>query len=138
MSVLKSKRSISHTQFLSNLQKLENEVLTWCKSQGDKNSNYGLTDLFNSTQKAFVSALQGNKIYLKTNEDAELRKKYFNLSIRWLHTFNAQLTAMMSCFPISNTKLKRWSSYAYQAINQIENIKKSDTARIKKIKLKNN
>ena len=132
MSVLKSKRSLSSSQFLDSMQKLEIEVLAWCKSQGRKNNDYGLTDLFKSTEKAFVNGVYANKIFLKEENDAKNRKHYFNQSIYWLHTFNAELTALSVCFPISNTKLKRWSGYAYQAINQMESIKKSDEARVKK------
>ena len=36
MSVLKSKRSVSTSQFLDNMRKLEQEVLAWCKTQGRK------------------------------------------------------------------------------------------------------
>lgn len=42
MSVLKSKRSVSTSQFLDNMRKLEQEVLAWCKTQGRKNDDYGL------------------------------------------------------------------------------------------------
>ena len=136
MSVLKSKRSVAASQFLENLKKLEQEVLTWCKSQGRKNNDYGLTDLFKSAEKAYVNAAFGNKVYLAREEDMKARKKYFDTAIHWLHTFNCELTALQVCFPISNTKMKRWMGYVYQAINQMEQIKKSDAARIRKQKSK--
>lgn len=132
MSVIKSKRSIASTQFLFNMQKLENEVLIWCKSQGNKNTPYGLSTLFEMTNKAFVAAYQANKTFLSNKNDLELRKTLFNTSIKYLHNFNAQLTALMGCYNISNTKIKRWMSYTYKAISQMEGVKSSDIKRIQK------
>ena len=132
MSVVKSKQYIASTQFLSNLQKLEKEVLAWCKSQGNKNTSYGLSALFETTNKAFINAFQANKTYLKDEDSLLLRKQYLDNSIRWLHNFNAQLTALLSCYNISNTKIKRWMCYVHQAINQMESVKKSDSKRLKK------
>lgn len=132
MSVIKSKRSIASTQFLFNMQKLEQEVLTWCKSQGNKNAPYGLSTLFETTNKAFVSAYQANKTFLGNENDMEIRRNYFNIAIKNLHNFNVQLTALMSCYNISNTKIKRWMGYTYNAINQMESVKSSDAKRINK------
>ena len=111
MSVVKSKQYIASTQFLSNLQKLEKEVLAWCKSQGNKNTSYGLSALFETTNKAFINAFQANKTYLKDEDSLLLRKQYLDNSIRWLHNFNAQLTALLSCYNISNTKIKGGDNY---------------------------
>lgn len=130
MSVIKSKRSVAKTQFLFNLQKLENEVLTWCKQQGYRSAQYGLTELFGFTNKAFSSAYYANKTFLKDEESLKIRTDYFNTSIKCLHLFNAKLTSLMSCYDISNTKIKRWMGYVYKAMNQMESVKKSDSKRI--------
>ena len=134
MSVVKNKRTIASTQFLTNLQKLQKEVLTWCKQQGNKNAPYGLTTLFTMADRAFIFAWQANKTYLKDEDSLLERKELFNKSIKHIHSFNAELTGLMFCYNISNEKLKRWSGYAYQAINQMESIKESDRKRIKKKK----
>lgn len=132
MSVVKSKRKTSSTQFLVNIQSLQKEVLAWCKSQGAKNAPYGLTNMFNAVNKAFINAYEANKIYLK-EDTYQQRKQLFDNSIRWLHVFNAELTALAECYNISNTKIKRWCGYSYNAINLIDGVKASDTKRIKKI-----
>lgn len=132
MSVVKSKRKTSSTQFLVNIQSLQKEVLTWCKSQGAKNAPYGLTSMFNAVNKAFINAYEANKIYLK-EDTYQQRKQLFDNSIRWLHVFNAELTTLVECYNISNTKIKRWCGYSYNAINLIDGVKASDTKRIKKI-----
>lgn len=131
MSVLRSKRGLSSAQFLENLRLLEQEVLTWCKSQGRKNDDYGLTDLFKCVKQAYSNAVFGNQIFLKTAEEAAERKGYFDESIRNLHLFNAELTALSGCYNISNSKIKRWMEYVYKSITQMESIKKSDIKRIK-------
>ena len=136
MSVIKSKRSIASTQFLFNLQKLEQEVLAWCKTQGNKNNDYGLSTIFKITNRAFIAAYQGNEINLKNEKDLELKKQAFDTSIKWLHTFNAELTVLMSCYDISNTKIKRWMGYVYKAINQMEKVKQSNEKYIKKLQKK--
>ena len=138
MSVIKSRRSIASTQFLFNLQKLEQEVLAWCKTQGNKNNDYGLSTIFKITNRAFITAYQGNEIKLKDEKDLELRKQAFNTSIRWLHTFNAELTVLMSCYNISNAKIKRWMGYVYKAITQMENVIQFNEKYIQKLKNKNN
>lgn len=129
MSVLKSKRNIANTKFLVNIQNLQQEVLTWCKSQGNKNALYGLTELFTTVNRAFYLAYHANEIPLSA-QTIEARKKDFKESIRQLHSFNAQLTALMSCYNISNTKLKRWSGYVYHAIEQMDGVISSDKKRV--------
>ena len=139
ISVIKSKRSLASTQFLANLQKLENEVLAWCKTQGAKNAPYGLTDLFEASNNAFACAFAANKIYINASLDQETlqenintRKELFDKSIKWCHAFNTKLTVLMSCYKISNTKIKRWMSYVYSAINQMNSVKKSDAKKLTK------
>ena len=135
MSVIKNKRSLSTTQFLTNLCLLMKEVRTWCESQGKRNDNYGLTDLFQACKNAYVCAVMANNQFPKDKESVAYRKIYFDKAVSWLHTFDCELTAMCACHPISNTKIKRWMKYVFVSRNQIEAIKKSDNKRINKKKV---
>lgn len=134
MSVVRSKRSLSSSQFLDSLKKLMEETLTWCKAQGRKNDDYGLADLFKTAQKAYTNAYYANKTFLAGDISLKERRAYFDKALKMLHDYNAQLVSVSVCFKLSNTKKKRWSGYAWQAINQITAIKKSDTNRINAMK----
>ena len=131
MSVLKNKRNLSHVQFLSNLASLMNEVRDWCKSQGTRNDNYGLVDLFQAAKNAYVFAVLANEIYPKDNASILLRRENFDKSLDWIHVFNSELTAIAvtNSMKLSNTKIKRWEKYAYLSKTQIDGVKKSDTKR---------
>jgi len=44
----------------------------------------------------------------------------------------------MSCYNISNAKIKRWMGYVYKAITQMENVIQFNEKYIQKLKNKNN
>lgn len=129
MSVLKRYRSVSKAQFLTTLAKLLQEVEQWCKAQGQRNSVY-VIDLFNDVKKAFKEADIANLHPLKAPDDAQFRKRHFKAAIHALHEFNADLTCTALTHDISNTKLKRWSGYSYEAINLMEALIQSDARRV--------
>lgn len=133
MSVIKRKRKLAKTQFLTNIIKLKGEVRTWCKSQSPRYDSYGLADLYGFAEKAFNEAYMANERFPKTPQDAKYRRAHFKKAIDYLHAFNAKLTSLSTDFDISNTKLKNWSKYSYQAITQMDSVIASDARRVQQV-----
>ena len=102
MSVLSSKRSISHVEFLKVLSELQSDVMKWAISQSPKYKDFGVKKLYECVENAFTLSFSANNNYPNSVEVIEKRIGNFKNAITYLHGFNAQMTAVNNIIPISN------------------------------------
>ena len=134
MSVLSSKRSISHVEFLKVLSELQSDVMKWAISQSPKYKDFGVKKLYECVENAFTLSFSANNNYPNSVEVIEKRIGNFKNAITYLHGFNAQMTAVNNIIPISNKKIKRWCNNSERSIKHLNRVIRSDKAKLQKIK----
>ena len=134
MSVLSSKRSVSHVEFLKVLSELQTDVMKWATSQSPKYKDFGIKKLYDYVENAFALSYEANNNYPNAVEVIEYRIERFKRAIVLLHGFNAQITTVNNVIKISNKKTKRWCNYSERAIKLLNGIIRSDKAKLQKLK----
>lgn len=134
MGVLLAMRNVSKVEFLKQLQELQQEVFRWSRSQSPKDKDFGVKKLYSYAEQAFDEAFDANLVYAQDEDEYKDRINHFKASVRNLHRFNSQLTAVNNVLEISNKKVKNWCNHSEAAINLISAVIRNDKRKLKSLK----
>lgn len=133
MSVIVAKRRHSEVQFLENARALE--IYTLQKTiKMPKRWNHFKMLIERCVINCYTNCKLGNSIFLKDNESAEERKKYFEKALQNLYVLTSQLDVAKELTLFNNISEKQyahWLGLIATEINELKYIEKADNERVK-------
>lgn len=132
--VLANNRKIASVQFVTTAINLAKDVRSWCLSQGRRQDNYGLVQLYDSISRVMTNAIYLNDIYANSVENVTERLRLNLEAQRYLHEFNCLVTSLYPVCKLKHKRAKRWGDLANKEMRLLEGLYKADHNRLARLR----
>ena len=132
--VLANNRKIASVQFVTTAINLAKDVRSWCLSQGRRQDNYGLVQLYDSISHVMTNTIHLNDIYANSVENVTERLRLNLEAQRYLHEFNCLVTSLYPVCKLKHKRAKRWGDLANKEMRLLEGLYKADRNRLERLR----
>ena len=129
MSVIKSNRAVSDTQFLYLARELESKTRRRCLSAPKRFTFYGLQELWLSARRTYEGVKKGNSVYPHNQHEVQIRRDFFICAGVELQNYISQLELLVEDGVFSPETIRELSDIVNQEIRLIKAVIKSDKDR---------
>lgn len=132
--VLANNRKIASVQFVTTAINLAKDVRSWCLSQGRRQDNYGLVQLYDSISRVVTDTIYLNNIYANSIDNVTERLRLNLEARRYLREFNCLVTALYPVCKLKHKRAKRWGDLSNQEARLLEGLYKADQNRLTRLR----
>ena len=133
MSVIKSKRSTSEMEFLTNARKLQIYTIQKCVNFPKRYTFYVSQPIANAAVRVYEDVKKGNSIYPLNQHEVQMRRDCFLKAYAELQSMVSQIEAAQELFDIEPETMKYWMEIVDTEIKLVRAVLKNDRARYKEL-----
>ena len=131
LAVIKSERTTSEMEFLSNARKLQIYTIQKCVGFPKRYTFYVSQPIANCAVRIYENVKKGNSIYPLNQHEAQMRRDCFLSAYAELQSLVSQLEVAQELFGIEMQTLKYWMEIVDAEIRLVKAVLKNDRARYK-------
>lgn len=133
MSVIKSKRTESEMEFISNARELQIYTVKKCTGFPKRYTFYVSQPIANIATQIHHNVKCANSIYPTTKSEAEMRKMYLKRATAETQSLISQIEIAAELFGIEENSIKHWMALIKKEIRLIQAVLKRDRERFKNL-----